>query len=134
MAGGLAAQAYGSTRALVDIDLYVPTGRLDEIAEHCSEQLRWGPGHVREAGWDIVFLKLERGGQEVELGGADEVWIQERATGRWIRETVDLAASVPLEVLGLTVPVMPRESLVAYKRRLDREVDRQDLREMGEDR
>ena len=39
--------------------------------------------------------------------------------------------SVLREVLGVRLPVMPKEELIAYKRRLDRDVDRLDLEEIA---
>lgn len=132
--GGVAARAHGAQRPIVDVDLYVPTSALMEIAESVAEHVTWGPGHVRQGGWDIVFLKLEVEGQTVELGGADQVRIYDSTAGRWHDERIDFGTSERREVLGIVVPVMPRDRLVEYKRRLDREVDRQDLRELGEDR
>lgn len=130
--GGVAARAHGASRPIADVDLYVPTFALTQIAQAVADHVTWGPGHVRQGGWDIVFLKLEYEGQLVELGGADQVRIFDSTAGRWHDERVALGDSVISEVLGTRVPVMPRDRLVEYKRRLDRDVDRQDLREMGE--
>lgn len=47
---------------------------------------------------------------------------------RWHEAAVDYEASERLNVLGVEVPIMPREQLLAYKHRLDRPVDRADVR------
>ena len=43
--GGLAARAYGSTRALADIDLNVASKDLDKIARRCQGHIVFGPDH-----------------------------------------------------------------------------------------
>ena len=48
------------------------------------------------------------------------------------RQEIDFGASVWRDVLGVRVPVMPLPELIAYKRRLGREVDRMDLAELSE--
>jgi hypothetical protein len=132
--GGLAAHAYGATRPLVDLDLYVPSARLPEIAavaasEPAARLLR-APERYSDAAWDLTFLAFEYAGQRVELGGADEASYFDRRAGRWRDAAIDFSGAVPRAVLGRVVPVMPRAELVAYKRALDREVDRLDLAEL----
>lgn len=130
-AGGLAARAYGATRPIIDLDFYIPKARLADVAERAAGHVEWGPAHVREAGWDITFMKLSYAGQQVELAGAEDVRIFDPRAGCWVEARVDLSASEEREVLGEVVPVMPLRQLEAYKRQLDRDVDRQDLMEMG---
>lgn len=56
-------------------------------------------------------------------------WIADR-----LREAdVDSDASVRRDIFGVEVPVMPAGALVAYKRHLDRPVDRRDVRWLTED-
>jgi hypothetical protein len=132
--GGLAAHAYGATRPLVDLDFYVPTARLPEIAAVAEADpavhLVRLPTPYRDAAWDLRYLALEVAGQRIELGGADEARYFDRRAGDWRDAAIGFARSVPRSVLGQLVPVMPREELVAYKRALDREVDRLDLAEL----
>ena len=132
--GGLAARAYGTTRSLVDLDFYVPTARLPEIvaaaeADPVAQVVR-GPAPYRDAAWDLNFVALDYAGPRIELGGADEAQYFDRALGRWRPAAIDFAASRRRAVLGVAVPVMPLAQLVAYKRALDRPVDRLDLGEL----
>jgi hypothetical protein len=130
VAGGLAARAYGAERPIADLDFYVPTARLEGIAKAAAEYVEHGPMHICEAGWDITFMKLSYAGQRIELGGAEDVRIFDHRTGQWAEQDIDLSKAEMRKVLGVEVPVMPFEQLVAYKRRLNRAVDRQDLAEM----
>ena len=78
----------------------------------------------------LIVLVIEHAGQRIEVGVADAARFHERATGEWLDAAIDVGASVPAIVWGVEVPVMPRAQLVDYKRRLDRDVDRQDLAEL----
>ena len=132
--GGLAARAYGATRPLVDLDFYVPTARLAEIADAvradpAATVLR-EPEPYRDAAWDLRYLAVEYQGQRIELGAADGARYFDRRAEVWRDAAIDWASSVPRAVLGHEIPVMPKEQLIAYKRALDREVDRLDLAEL----
>jgi len=130
LVGGLAARAYGASRELADIDFYVPGDRLLDIARAASQFVTAGPERVVSAYWDITFMKLEYAGQCIELGAAEDVRIRNGATGQWVREPVDLGAGELKEVFGLRVPVITRERLLAYKRRLRRPVDLADIEDL----
>jgi hypothetical protein len=130
--GGLAARAYGATRPLADLDFYIPMERFPELLPKASPHVVWGPEHYRDANWDITFVKLAYAGQPIEFGDATAAYFFDRAAQAWVRQEIDFGASVWHEVLGVRVPVMPLSELIAYKRRLAREVDYLDLAELSE--
>ena len=130
--GGLAARAYGATRPLIDLDFYIPMERFPELLPEASAYVVWGPEHYRDADWDITFVKLSYAGQQIEFGDAIDAYFFDRVAEIWVRQEIDFGASVWRDVLGVRVPVMPLPELIAYKRRLDREVDRMDLAELSE--
>lgn len=126
--GGLAARAHGATRPLADIDLYVPTNALAGVARLASDHVTRPPArHVGDQ-WDLVFMQLDYAGQPIELGGADDVRIAAAVDGQWVAQQINLRSAVRMETgLGIAMPVMPRDDLIAYKRLLDRAVDRHDV-------
>lgn len=129
-AGGLAARAYGAKRDLVDFDFYVPTEKLAAMAAAAEQHLVRPPTHHKDQNWDITFMTFEYGGQRIELGGADGARYFDRQSRVWTDVEVDFGRSVPCHVFGIEIPVMPFDQLAAYKRALDRKVDRRDLMEM----
>ena len=129
--GGLAARAHGATRPLVDLDFYVPTSRLDDVAILAADRATRPPSHHRDDHWDLTFMKLEYDGRPIELGGADGARYFDRRAGVWREAGIRFDASLDIEIFGIRVPVMPLEQLVEYKRRLDRDVDRQDIAEIA---
>ncbi len=128
--GGLAARAYGATRALVDLDFYVPDADLASIAATLSHRVDRLPSRHRDSYWDLDFMALTWGGWRIEIAGADSARVWSRASGSWESAGIDFSASQDREVGGVTVPVMPLRQLLAYKRGLDRPVDRLDVREL----
>ena len=131
--GGLAVRAYGGTRELVDLDLYVESARYTEVIDRVGDACVWGPEEYQDAMWDLRFAKIDWGGVRIEVAEADGARYFDRLRGVWTDQEVDFARSEERKVLGVTLPVMPREQLVSYKRGLDREVDRLDVQELEEE-
>ena len=73
--GGLAANAYGAKRPPADLDFYVPTRRLEEVAESAAACVVRVPAHYQDESWDLTFMKLEYHGRQLNW-----VALTERAT------------------------------------------------------
>ncbi len=129
LVGGMAARAYGALRPIADIDFLVPGDELERIAALTSEHVVRAPSPYQDAHWDMTFMALEYDGQRIELGASEDKYYDQLA-GCWRDAAVDLAQSELREVLGVVVPTMPLEELLAYKRRLGRQVDLQDIEEI----
>jgi len=80
--------------------------------------------------WDLTYLKLDYCEQPIEIGDSGSLKIQDGRTGQWVAQHIDYRSSVPRSVLGRTVDVIPAAQLIAYKTLLDRDVDRQDVRDL----
>ncbi|MBT8397653.1 MAG: hypothetical protein HKO65_09580 [Gemmatimonadetes bacterium] len=130
--GGLAARAYGGTRELNDIDLYVPDSDLDRIAEAGAAHLVREPRHHFDKHWDLIFLQFLFAGRQIEIAGADSARVWDSVSGRWRPADVDFSRSVVCRVEGFCVPIMPLSQLMDYKRGLARPVDLVDLAEIAE--
>jgi hypothetical protein len=128
--GGLAALVYGSTRPLADIDIDVPDEYLAELAGLLAGHVLSGPARYRDGEWDIMLLTVQYAGCEIDLGGVPGAKVFDRAARSWVPLVTDLESAVPLKVFGVEVPVIAKHALIAYKRRLDRDVDRMDITAM----
>lgn len=131
--GGLAAQAYGARRPLVDIDLYVPleaaTGLLEEIRPYITRE----PIPHLSASWDLIYLALNYQGQDIEIGDSStNPRFFNRRDGRWEQQIIDYSRSQVMRLYGVEVNVMPQDELVSYKAMLEREVDHIDLAQIAE--
>ena len=128
--GGLAAKCYGSTRPLHDIDFYVPGKEISKLEEELTEYIEFGPERYQDENWDLVFMKLIYNGQNIEFGNADNTTYFDSQSQRWIKAEINFSESNMEEFEGMMLPVMPKQDLITYKQRLDRNVDRIDIMEM----
>jgi hypothetical protein len=129
--GGLAARAYGARRPLHDLDFYVPTDRLGDVAEAVAAHVTRPPTPHRDENWDLVFMKLEYDGCVIELGGADGAQYFDQRAQCWRTADIDFESSVEMAILGIRVPTMPLDQLRQYKTALDRDVDQKDVQQMA---
>lgn len=89
-----------------------------------------GTSAYRDDYWDLEFMKIEYGGYDVELGGAEGAQFFDRLEGRWRKANISFTESIPRSILGVVVPVMPVDQLLDYKIRLGREVDEDDVNQI----
>lgn len=115
LTGGLAAHAYGATRPIHDIDLDIPEDRFDDILDEVRPYIILSPKHYRDKVWDLKLMTLNYLGQEIDLGGAYATRILDEKTGEWHDCRADLAATRPMTVAGVTVPVVDKRELIEYK-------------------
>ncbi len=129
--GGLAAQAYGATRPLVDIDLYMPFEQAQAALEEMRPFLVRQPLTHLSASWDLVYLALEFQGVLIEIGDSStNPRFYNRTDRQWEPQVIDYACSHVARLYGVDLAVMPQEELIRYKRMLDREVDHVDIEQM----
>ena len=128
IAGGFAARLYGSERELADIDIGISDNRFDELYPDVKEYSTFGPAQYLDDEWDLQLMTLNYKGQEIDIAGEDNIKLFDKETKHWISASRDLSISENKEVYGLTVPVIPKEALISYKKKLMREVDQADLK------
>jgi hypothetical protein len=129
--GGLAARAYGATRPLIDLDFYLPFQRYPDVMADLLPYVTRPPQPYRDDVWDLTFAQVVYAGQKIELGGIEGARYYDRVNGCWRLQVIDFSRSAWVELFGMKVPIMPKEELIAYKSRLNRDVDQQDLAEIA---
>jgi hypothetical protein len=129
--GGLAARAYGATRSLNDIDIFMPMRRIGEVEPDLTPFLTRPPLPHRDDSWNLTFAQLVYAEQKIEIAGVEGARYRDRASGAWVPQHIDFTRSHWVQLYGVSVPVMPREDLIEYKQRLNREVDRLDLAQIA---
>jgi RimJ/RimL family protein N-acetyltransferase len=70
IAGGLAMQAYGSKRALRDIDIDIPETDFKTIRQDVAPFITFGPDNFKDKNWDLFLMTLNYKGQEIDISGA----------------------------------------------------------------
>ncbi len=125
--GGLAAKVYGSKRELADIDIDIPEAAFDDLVSDVKDYIVYGPQQFTDDSWDILLMTLNYQGQDIDIAGAYEAQLFDRTTHRWVPARVDLSKAIIRQCYGISVPVMRKDELIAYKSKLQREVDKEDL-------
>lgn len=125
--GGLAARAYGAKRELADIDIAVPSGRFSEIVPGIRRYITDGPRRYRDRNWDLLLVTLRYAGQEIDIVG-DPIQIYDSRARKWRKHAANFTRPTYCKLYDQTVPVVPKRSLISWKRMLGRRVDIADIR------
>ena len=131
ISGGFAARLYGSNRELADIDIGIPDERFNELYPEVKEYITFGPAQYLDEEWDLKLMTLKYKNQEIDIAGEDDSKIFDKENHVWISVGRDLSLSNHIEVFGIIVPVIPKDDLIAYKKKLMREVDIIDLKALA---
>jgi hypothetical protein len=129
--GGLAANVYGGRRPLNDIDIDVPSHSFTKLMPHVKQFITFGPARYHDREFDIQLMSLRYAEQEIDLTAAESIRLFDHQSGDWRILPTDFAASERHEVFGITVPVMRRDLLVAYKKMIQRDTDLEDIAQLG---
>lgn len=130
ISGGLAARVYGSKRELADIDIEVADEDILKIAREVGSRITFGPANYKDDHWDLELMTLVYEGQEIDIAGSGAK-IFNKVTALWEPCSGDSRDVEIMEIFGRDVPVEPRKHLIAYKSKLLREVDIEDIKQLG---
>lgn len=126
--GGFAARLYGVKRELADIDIAIPTDKLSELLSEVKDHITYDLRHYLDEKWDCTGMTINYEGQEIDFVGAQGKKIFDEVNKKWIALENDFSNNEYKEIYGLTIPLMPKEKLIAYKSILKRDVDLLDLK------
>jgi len=128
--GGLAAQLYGSKRALADIDINVPEKYFHKVVPHVKEFLTYGPGNFEDRHWKLLMMTLKYSGQTIDIGALETMRYYDSLTHNWENFPSDLSSIRIIEYMGMKLPVINEIKLLIYKQQLARGVDQKDVKAM----
>jgi len=128
--GGLAANCYGSTRELADIDIFIPSFGFDKISKDVEGYVDFGPALHTGTHWRLVYQVLDYRGQQIEICDAGNARYLDSANNTWIIRDIDFTEAETIEILDISTRVIPKNDLIEYKSRVNREVDIIDIEQM----
>lgn len=128
--GGFAARIYGTTRPLADIDIDIPEDEFDVVKPEVLNFITYGPANYKSDKFDLLLMTLNYHGQEIDLSGAYTTKVFNEKTGLWQTLIEDLSQVVMKPIWGLHLPVISKNTLIAYKKILSRPVDVVDINEL----
>ena len=121
--GGLAANCYGSTRKLVDIDIFIPSFGFDKISKDVKGYVDFGPVFHTGTHWRLVYQILNYCGQQIEICDAGKAKYLDTRNNTWIKRDIDFTKAETIGIFGISTKVIPKDDLLEYKSRVNREVD-----------
>ncbi len=131
VSGGFATRVYGVNRELADIDIEVSDVDIGQIAQ--SDEIRpyivYGPNQYKDENWDLLLMTLNYEGQDIDIAGTGAKIFNTQTKG-WEYLDSSLDNITIKEVYGRKIPVENIKSLIAYKTKLAREVDLEDVRQL----
>ncbi len=125
--GGLAAHIYGSNRPINDIDIDVPEDRIENLIPFFEKYIIFGPGHYRDAKWDLQLITLDYNGQEVDIGGAFQTKIFDDTNQFWVNYPANFSTTEFKNYLGLNLPLINPQELISYKKLLTGAHQKEDI-------
>lgn len=131
ISGGFAARVYGVNRELADIDIEVKDEDIRITKEQVKPYIMYGPKRYLDENWDLELMTLNYEGQEIDIAGTGAK-IFNKEKGKWEDCSGNLDTIEMKEVFGKKVPIESLQSLIAYKSKLGRKVDLEDVRQLQE--
>jgi len=132
LCGGIAAFAYGAARPIHDIDLFVPGNHFLQTVDAGKMYTSKPAGYYKEdpEGWRIEYVQLQYEGVKIEIGNPEEAKIYDSRVHQWVDLVVDFDRITIAHIFNVEVPLMDKAALIAYKGKLGRPVDLEDIRGM----
>jgi hypothetical protein len=129
--GGFASRLYGSKRKLADIDIEVPDNSILKIHELTKRYTIYGPREYKDDNFDLPLLTLKYRGQIIDICGGDSERLFDKKKKKWILEKADIHKAKMKKVGDLILPVVPLRDLISYKKKLGRNVDKRDVKNLS---
>lgn len=127
--GGLASIAWGVRRPLVDIDIQVDNVNLNLVKNVFAGYVTNDIRHYVTQNWDIQQMILKINGINIDVCGANSFYLIKNNNRFLIENNINKA--IIKKIQGISLPTMPRDVLIYYKKIIARPVDLEDLRQLG---
>lgn len=127
LSGGFAAKLYGSIRPLNDIDIEVQDRYFDKLLPLVKKFLIYGPERYKDDTFDLLLMTLKYDGQEIDISGCESDKLYNQKTEQWESCGTKINDIFEKEVYGMNVPVIKWQDLVAYKKKIRRPTDLEDV-------
>lgn len=124
--GGLAAEIYGSSRKLADIDIDIPESKFPDLLSSVKPYIRFGPKRYKDKHWNLKLLTLKYKNQLIDIGSSHQK-IRDFDKNKWVQINTHFHTSKLMHIFGLRVPVITEGELIDYKKTLSRRVDKYDI-------
>lgn len=130
IAGGLAAIAYGSKRPLYDIDIDIYKRDIKKIKKLFKGRVTKDLFHQQSECWDIQMMILNIDGISIDVTQLED-WYYLNKAGEKILMVARPEDAEIINIEGIEMPVVKKSELIAYKKAVAREIDLDDIEQIG---
>jgi len=130
IAGGFGVHLYGGRRPINDIDIDIPNEKFQDILPDIKSYIDFGPARYQDKKWDLDLITLDYHGQLIDISGAYGAKIYDEENNLWQPYPSQFDTARQIDVFGITVPVMNPEDLMGYKKLLNGEHQKEDIKVM----
>ena len=117
--GGFAANFYGSSREINDIDISLSGKNFEIIIPEVKEYITIGPKHYLNEKWDCNTLSLNYFGQDIDITDIDTLKMTNLDKTKWIQvREIRQYDGIFKNIDDLTVSIMDPRDLIKYKKEL----------------
>jgi len=128
VSGGLAAIFNGSLRPLYDIDLEIHKEDVEKVRTLLREFIIEDWNNELGNQFDIWMMKLEINAVPIDINQVEDVYLISKMGERTLQSSAMDTEQKEFE--GLILPVLRMQPLIAYKKKLGREVDLEDVSQL----
>jgi hypothetical protein len=130
ISGGFAARVHGVNRELFDIDIEIANEDINIIYDDVKSYITYGPTQYKDDNCNYELMTLSYEGQEIDISGTYGRILNQKSN-KWVDVVTNLQNYELIEVYGKKVPIDTIKSLMAYKSKISREVDIEDIRQLN---
>lgn len=133
ISGGLAAKIYGATRNLNDIDIGIEDKNLRFVSNIVSAYIIEPLQDYSDSTFTVKWMSLKYHLQEIEVFGINSAKIYDYKIKKWSKLPLNIHEVERKKIFSRTVNVIPKDILVAYKRKIlyEKEKHQQDINEIS---
>jgi hypothetical protein len=128
IAGGFAANVYGSPRELNDIDVDIREKDFRTILPDIAGYVTAGPTRFNDGKFDCEYISLKYRGQVIDISGTDTLRMSNKERTEWISYPNFVFDTLDMPVEGLHLKIVHPRKLIEYKKELDGEHQTIDIR------
>jgi hypothetical protein len=118
ISGWFAAKIYGSPRSLNDIDIDIPDKYMLDMLPDVRKYIIYGPSRYHDGAFDLLLTTLRYKWQEIDIWWCSDEQIYSKHHKHRENLQHHIKISTRKKVYGLMVPIMPKQELIAYKKKL----------------
>jgi predicted nucleotidyltransferase len=130
--GGLAAITYGAVRPLYDIDIDVYKKDVEKIRELLAQYIveDWNNDlEGDEDNFDLWMMSLVIDGVPIDISQLEDSRVR-RVGGEWTAQSEVM--NIEMRTIdGMSLPVLKKEDLIAYKQLIARDTDLEDIHQIS---